>query len=489
MMPRTLFTKLALVLALLLLGVGLIYGIISFSLTRHYQQELLQNLNRDLAHNLLMDRNLISDGKLNKEALKETFNYYMMVNPSIEIYLLDKDGRILSYSADPDKVKRTHVNMEPIKDFIEKKDFPLLGDDPRSFERQKVFSVCDIPSESNDKGYLYVVLRGEEYERIEKIFQDNYILQISGTALLISLVAALFVGLYLFRFLTRRLNNIAGLMQEFTQNDFQEHVPYPEAMDMMRGDEIETLGCHYNKMAEHIQEQLTDLKDQDNLRRELVANVSHDLRTPLAALQGYIETLQLMGNKLDAKTHDEYLDTALKNSRRLTNLVEELFELAKLDARDISLKEEDFSIAELIQDIIQKFQMLAKEKNIELKMSGADGLPYVCADIGLVERVMENLISNALQHTPDGGTVEVVLAKQNEKIDIQVVDTGNGIAEKDLPHIFTRFYRADNNERGDTHAGLGLAIAKHIIALHNSTITVESKLDEGTKFSFWLECA
>ncbi|MDH5571304.1 MAG: HAMP domain-containing histidine kinase [Gammaproteobacteria bacterium] len=487
MMPRTLFTKLALVLALLLLGVGLIYGLISFSLSRHYQQELLQNLNRDLAHNLLTDRNLVANGELNQDALKETFNYFMMVNPSIEIYLLDKTGRILSYSADPGKVKRTHVDIKPIKDFLEKKDFPLLGDDPRSFERQKVFSVCDVPSENQDKGYLYVVLRGEEYERIEKIFQDSFILQISGAALLISLVVALFVGLYLFRFLTRRLNNLAGLMQGFSQNDFSEHIPYPE--DKKRGDEIELLGCHYNKMAEHIQKQLTDLKQQDNLRRELVANVSHDLRTPLAALQGYIETLQLMGAKLDGQTHDEYLNIALKNSRRLTNLVEELFELAKLDARDISLKLEAFSIAELIQDIIHKFQVLANDKNIALEMDAPEKLSFVKADIGLIERVLENLISNALQHTPASGKIIVQLREHDNKVDVMVTDTGKGIAEKDLPHIFTRFYRADSSEKGDTHAGLGLAIAKHIVALHNSSIKVESRLNKGTKFYFWLDCA
>ena len=487
MMHRTLFTKLALVLALLLIGVGLLYGLISFSLSRHYQQELVQNLNRNLAHHLVTDRNLVTNGKINQEALKETFNHYMMVNPSIEIYLLDEKGKILSYSADPGKVKRTHVDIKPIREFMDKKEFPLLGDDPRSYERKKVFSVCDFPADANTKGYLYVVLRGEEYERIEKIFQDNFILQISGVALLISLVVALFVGLYLFRYLTRRLNNLAGLMQSFTLNDFQEHIPYPE--DSKRGDEIESLGCHYNKMAEHIQKQLSDLKDQDDLRRQLVANVSHDLRTPLAALQGYIETLKLQGEKLDAETKNEYLSTALKNSRRLTNLVEELFELAKLDARDICLNQEAFSIAELMHDIVQKYQVLAKDKNITLKMSATDGLPYVYADIGLVERVMENLISNALQHTPEGGLVEIILNKQQEKIDIQVVDTGKGIADKDLPHIFTRFYRADNNERGDAHAGLGLAIVKHIVALHNSTINVESKIGKGTKFSFCLDCA
>ena len=143
-MPKTLFTKLALALTVLLLGIGLLYSVLSTYLTRHYQQEFLQNLNRDLASNLVTERELVSDGVLNQSALKDTFTHYMMVNPSIEIYLLDSTGNILSYSADPGQVKRKKVDMQAVMDFTEGKAFPLLGDDPRSFERNKIFSVAPI---------------------------------------------------------------------------------------------------------------------------------------------------------------------------------------------------------------------------------------------------------------------------------------------------------------------------------------------------------
>jgi len=487
MMPKTLFTKLALALTVLLLGIGLLYSGLSTYLTRHYQQEFLQSLNRDLASNLLIDRKLMSDGVLDEVALKETFTHYMVVNPSIEIYLLDPEGKILSYSADPGKVKRTSVDMKPVMDFTEGKMFPLLGDDPRSFEKRKIFSVAPITFADGSMKYIYVVLRGEEYERVERLFEESFLLQLSAIALFISLLIGFIVGLLLFLVLTRRLQKLSRLMDEFSESSFTGHDVYPERSS---SDEIDMLGRHYNKMAERIREQLDDLKKHDHLRRELVANVSHDLRTPLAALHGYIETLKLKSDSFDDATRTEYLDTALKHSRRLTKLVEELFELAKLDASEIQLHCEPFSLAELVQDIIQKLSLSAKNSRIKLTMQIADGLPFVMADIALIERALENLVANALRHTPAKGEITVILSllvdDDKNDVEIAVQDNGKGISESDLELIFDRFYRGHNKERSDHHAGLGLAIAQHIVQLHSSNIVVISTEGAGSLFSFRL---
>lgn len=482
-MGKTLFTKLALALVLLLLGIGLLYAGLSTYLTRHYQQEFLQNLNRDLASNLLIDRNLMSNGVLDEVALKETFTHYMVVNPSIEIYLLNTDGEILSYSAEPGKVKRNSVDMKPVMDFTEGKKFPLLGDDPRNLEKHKIFSVAPVSFADGSMKYIYVVLRGEEYERVERLFEESFMLQLSAIALLISLLIGCIVGLLLFLLLTRRLQKLSRLMQDFSKSSFTGHSVYPERSS---NDEIDVLGHHYNRMAERIREQLNDLKKHDDLRRELVANVSHDLRTPLAALHGYIETLKLKSDSFDDATRAEYLDTALKHSRRLTKLVEELFELAKLDASETPLNCEPFSLAELVQDIIQKLSLTAKNSHIILSMRVADGLPFVIADIALIERALENLVANALRHTAAEGEVKLILNMCQGEVEVTVQDNGSGISESELTHIFDRFYRGHNKERSDHHAGLGLAIAQHIVHLHQSDIEVVSTEGEGSRFSFSL---
>ncbi len=484
MMPRTLFAKLALSLTLLLLGVGLLYALLSASLAHHYQQVFLQNLNRDLAQNLIAERQLISGGVLDEAALKKAFMHYMTVNPSIEIYLLDADGGIRSYSAEPEKVKRARVDLGPIRSFLSGQMFPLLGDDPRSFDRNKVFSVAPVPSAEAPQGYLYVVLRGEQYDRAEQLFQGDFLARLSTVAVLVSLVAGLAVGLLLFRLLTRRLHSLTHLMDRFRESNFTEHSPYP--LRRGRQDEIEQLGAHYNQMAERIRGQLSDLTRQDEVRRELVANVSHDLRTPLAALQGYIETLKLKADSFDAATRAQYLDVALAHSRRLTRLVEELFELAKLDARETHLQREPFAPAELVQDVIQKFQLAAAERAARLRMECREPLPFVEADIGLIERVLENFLSNSLRHTAPGGEIRVALQRRDPEVEIQVRDNGAGIPAQDLPHVFDRFYQGGSKERSGDHAGLGLAIAQRIINLHGQTIQVSSQPGQGTVFTFCL---
>lgn len=157
---RTLYARLATGLFVLLVAVGLLYAFIGSAALRHYQETLSQALNRDLARDLVSDRDLVNEGRLNEAALKETFDLYMTINPGIEIYLLDRAGTILSYSADPDKIVRNRVSLPPIRRFLDDAaSYPVLGDDPRSHDRQKVFSVTPVPSTERPEGYLYVVLR------------------------------------------------------------------------------------------------------------------------------------------------------------------------------------------------------------------------------------------------------------------------------------------------------------------------------------------
>ncbi|MBK7485387.1 MAG: hypothetical protein IPI70_04340 [Nitrospira sp.] len=209
---------------------------------------------------------------------------------------------------------------------------------------------------------------------------------------------------------------------------------------------------------------MATLKQTDILRRELVANVSHDLRTPLASLHGYLETLLMKEGTLTREEYRTFLDIALKQSQRLRELVGELFELARLDSREARIQCEQFSLAELVQDVCQKFQLTVANRD-SLKSSFTDDLPFVEADIGLIERALENIINNATRYTPSGGTIAISLSHESGSVMIRISDTGCGIADHDLPYIFDRFYRA-NRQNQPGGAGLGLAITKRILELH-----------------------
>lgn len=487
-MLKTLYGKLAAVLLGLLCLIGVLYILLTLFTTRMYFQEVCQKLNRTLAEHLVSEKILIQEGQVNEEALKELFHMLMVINPSIEIYLLDRKGSILAFSAPPGKVKRQEVSLEPLNRFLSGAvNFPILGDDPRDLNRKKVFSAAPISVDNQVEGYLYVILGGEEYDSVVQMLQGSYILRLSSWVAAGSLLFALLTGLLVFNLLTRRLRRLTTVMEAFQRGDFSEHISSSHRYNAYPGDEIDRLGATFNRMADRIIQQVKKLKQTDTLRRELVANVSHDLRTPLASLQGYLETLLLKEGKLTPQEQRNYLEIATKHSERLGKLVSELFELAKLDSQEIQLHREPFSLGELVQDVAQKFQLVAEQKKIKLQTDFRADLPFVLADIGLIERVLENLIENAIRYTPEGGTVTVALIHRDNVITIEVTDTGCGIPQEDLPYIFDRFYRVEKNHPERSRgAGLGLAIAKRTLELHGSPIEAKSTISVGTAFTFRL---
>jgi predicted ATPase/signal transduction histidine kinase len=239
-------------------------------------------------------------------------------------------------------------------------------------------------------------------------------------------------------------------------------------------------------------ERLKDDLEAENsyLRRDLIANVSHDLRTPLVSMRGYLEVLVAKGDRLDAEQRARHLAVAVRQSEHLARLVDELFELAKLDFKGITLDRETFALGDLANDVLQKFQLAADGHRINLSAEVRPGLPCVHADLGLIERVLENLIGNALRHTPAGGRVTVRLQAGAGGVEVEVADTGGGIAAADLPHVFDRYYRsAEARRAGASGAGLGLAITRRILELHGSRIAVDSTVGVGTRFVFCLPAA
>ncbi len=494
-MFKTLYSRLAATLFGLLCLVGIAYVLLTLFTTRTYLQEVTQKLNLTLAKHLTSEKILMQEGQINQEATKDIFHMLMVINPNIEIYLLDPEGKILTYSAPPGVVKREAVSLSPVSAFLDKStppSLPLLGDDPKDLDRKKIFSVAPILGNNKTEGYLYVVLGGEEYDTVVKLLQGSYIVRLSTVTGMGILLLTFFAGLLFFNLLTRRLRNLSATLDQFTQSDFSIPLdPLKKNTDTAAppsaGDEIDRLSTTFYKMADRILKQIEALKETDRVRREWIANISHDLRTPLAALQGYLETLLLKEGKLSPEEQKQYLKIALQHSDRLGKLVLQLFELAKLDSEQVQLNWERFSIGELTQDIVQKFQLKAQNKGIQLEASCQEVLPFVWGDIGMIERVLENLIENGIRHTPKGGRVAVKLLPNVEKIGIEVTDTGCGIPSEAVPFIFDRFYRVDKNRSNRSDGvGLGLAIAKRILELHESPIAVHSTLNVGTTFTFHL---
>ncbi len=253
----------------------------------------------------------------------------------------------------------------------------------------------------------------------------------------------------------------------------------------------------FAQMTARIDTQWRELSQQDQQRREMVANISHDLRTPLTSLHGYLETLRLKADTLSREDRERYLGVALGQSRKVGQLAQARFELARLACGVVKPEPEPFSLPELVQDEFQKFEFAAQARRQHLVADIAPGLPAVNADLGMIERVLTNLLDNAIRHTPEGGRIEVQLTRDGPAAQVQVSDTGPGIPEPLQPTLFVRpvFGRARRGATAGTagdpaeRGGLGLLIVQRILQLHGSAIGLVARSEAaglGAVFRFRL---
>jgi signal transduction histidine kinase len=462
---------------------------------RHAAQDALetaQRLQLDLAATIAKQqpRPLIgADGQPDRQALADLAMHAMALNPALEVYLLDTEGRVLGHALDSRDVMAPRVDLSVVRQLAAREhtppDLPLLGDDPRRPGARNVVSVEGLSTEGRMTGYLYVVLQGQTQQAVAAAVAQSGAWRELVLLTLLCTAAAVLLLVVVMRTLTRPLRRLTDDVRAF----------HAHADDPLRpvagGDEVDALRQATHAMQQRIEQQLQHLQDNDRLRRELVSNISHDLHTPLASVQGYVETLLLAGDGLDADTREQHLRTAMRHLKRLQRRIADLFELSKLDAGQVAPRLEPFRLGELLQDVVQDSQLAATERGVRLTLAdGAETRARVLADIGLIERVLQNLVDNALRHTPRGGAVTLAIERDGaDTWRVAVIDTGSGIAREHLPHIFERYWRADDAPEQPGHgasAGLGLAIVKRILDLHGSAVRVLSDPPHGTRFEFSL---
>lgn len=492
MRPNTLYGKLATVLLVIFLFlVFLFVAVIQYSMEM-YHHEVSQRLHRQLAETIVSSNEFFKDDKVNESAVSEVFHHAMEINPSIEVYLLDTKGTILSYSAPPGKVLRKRIDLEPLHQYLRHEGrLPLYGDDPRDYQREKTFSAAPIPDGDVLQGYLYVILGGERHDSILEKLRSSYNLRLTIWLFVAALLFSLFVALLSFRMLTRRLQGLTRAVEMFEGSKFSKKPNgYLSTIAGENGDEIDRLQTNLSQMADHMIDQMDQLKRAQKSLREMIANVSHDLRTPLTALGGYLETVMLKDEELTNTQRMRYLEIASSHRERLSKLIDELFELGKLDSAAMKINKETFPLGELVLDVAQKFELRADQNGIDITAEIPSSLPHVVADIGLIERVFDNLIDNAFRHTLKGGRILLTVRPDHDCVTITVSDTGHGIPEHDIPHIFDRHFQMKRSEKERSgRTGLGLAISKRIVELHGGYIDVQSKVGTGTQFMFQLPIA
>ncbi|MDP7592548.1 MAG: HAMP domain-containing sensor histidine kinase [Litorilituus sp.] len=488
-MKRSLYQRLAISVSLAFIAIVCLLFWYSDNLAGHSRHQAEQQLHMQLAAHLAQDNPLLKDGVYDKPALENLFHTLMVLGPAFEFYYLDPTGNILTYSAKPEKIKRKSVDLTPLVSFISKpQNTPVYGDDPKSHTGKKIFSVAPIFNNEQLQGYLYVIIGGEIYDSVlERVNTDQLFQQFAGIVLA-SLFLVLLLLLVLFRFFTKPICALVADMEKIKASKFTRTELTLTQWQNNNQNEVQLLGHTFTEMVDIINEQFTRLSENERIRKELLAHLSHDLRTPLAAIQGYVETMVIKNDNLSITEQKIYLNTVLKNACQLKQLIDQIFELAHLEDGQVSINLETFPIGELIHDIVAKFSLKASDKNITLSLKPKQCSHLVYSDIAKIERILSNLIDNALRHTPDNGEISLEVTQAQDKIIVAVTDNGSGISQDDIAYIFDARYRASNaTEDKQKHAGLGLAICKKLSVILNSDIKVTSCLGQGSRFTFHLK--
>lgn len=496
----TLGTRLAIALIAIVITSAISMLFVSQHLMRTYHEELTQKLNASIAMYINAEHQLLSNDSLavDLNTIRQLSHQAMIINPIAEVYLLDTTGQIIAHALPDDALQQKHVPLAPIRQFLSASaELPIRGPDPRNNGQQKIFSATELRVDGQLRGYLYVVLGSKVYDDIGSLLLQSYTGELALISIVIIAVLAILTGLLIFKLLLTRLHALTDSICRFSQQHAEpgEAPPCTAALTQHRPqDEIALLSATFAQMSERIEDQFRQLKDADAARRELISNVSHDLRTPLASMRGYMETLIIKDGELDASARQHYLKTALSSANRLNKLISELFELSKLEAPSTALNLETFSLTELVYDTVQKFELEFTEKGLQWQLCSQDQNILVRADISLIQRVFENLVRNAIAYTPCDGIIRFELEpgtfSAGAPARVRVIDNGCGISESDLPYIFNRFFtNPDRSREGTPSTGLGLAIVKRILDLHQSEISVTSQLNQGTRVEFELSQA
>ncbi len=314
------------------------------------------------------------------------------------------------------------------------------------------------------------------------MFASQHDLLLAIVLLLFASGIAMILGYFLSSTVTMRINLLKDAAQKLADGELQTRVP------VSGRDEVSALAATFNQMAEQLQTADQKQRELENLRNDLIAWVGHDLQTPLASMRAILEALS-DGVVEDPEMVKRYLLTAQRDVMSLSALIDDLFQMSQLDAGGFPLNRANVSLSDLISDTLESFSQLALQHEVKLEGQVDSNVDPVFMDTQAIGRVFNNLISNALRHTPRGGEIKVEAQRSGSGVEVTVSDTGEGIRSQDIPHIFERFYRGDasrSRNRGTSGAGLGLAIARGIVQAHGGDIRVESHVGQGTRFIFQL---
>ncbi|MBR9727545.1 ATP-binding protein [Shewanella intestini] len=454
------------------------------------RNQIQQSLHQELADHMAHINPLLSQGITSDAALKEAFHDFMLLGPSFEIYTLDPNGRVIAYDAKAEKIKTQRVDTAIIQQFLNGNELPILGTDPRSTDTQKIFSVTKlVNTDGLHSGYLYVIIGGEDFDSWQTLIQAENQPQVWGATIGFWIVFALLLFVILLRYFTRPIDKLAKELHQLQSGAASGDL---QLLQRARGGgEISQLSDNINTLLIQIHQQQQQVKRQQQAKHDFLLHLSHDLKTPLTALLGYIDTWLILPKDSRDPALIQY---AANSGQTLQQLLGQLLELAALENGQIHAQLQQIELTDLLADIEHTFTPRANKLNVSLNFSHIQSTS-IYTDPQLMKRIINNLIDNALRYTPADGEISIYTQTQGDKQWLAVKDTGSGMHQ----HEVEALRQLSMNQNEDTEykventlnfehdqplpqLGVGLAIVRQLLGLLQCKIDIQSTPGEGSQF-------
>ncbi len=474
-------------MAALLLLFGSIAAALAWRAVAAREQETLQRLSAGLAAHIVKHWPEVSasaGGADDDGARQALIRMLMTVNPAIQVYMLDGLGNVQSYLGAPGMVRVGRVDLAPLQRFIAGAELPIAGTDPMGSGQLRVFSAAAFaarPGQTTPPGYLYIVLDGPAQVALGSATSSASVWRHALAAAAIALVLTMIVGVYVFRRLARPLTALASRLHAFELEPAAAAAAATAPHATATGnDEVQAMATAFDTMSARMRQQHEQTQALAHAHREVIANVAHDLRTPLTTLHGHLEALG--SHVMSPERRQRHLGVALAQSQRVRRLVQQLFELATLQSLPGLLAHERFRLDEVLADTVMQFGLVPPQHRV--RWQGAPPGPVeLDGDLQLIERALTNLIDNALRHAPSAAPVQVSLRCSEREVAVLVADHGPGMPPELAQRLNAGVCVRDpaiRRDRGGGLGGLGLAIAQRIAALHGGRLHTLPSATGGT---------
>ncbi len=456
----------------------LFMGIAYFS-TVAFHEASTQLLNKDVAAHIAEFTSPFENNGINKKKADSVFHNAMVISPSAEVYFLDAAGKVIAFHASEKDIRLWNVPLHNIQKLIEAKGEKYIkGADPRDPSNPKIFSAAEVNNKTKKLGYIYVILSSNP--QVTKTLYNSYLGRLLLKALFVIIaISVIFSFIYINR-IKRGFNRMIPVFDRFESGDFTARFETKEAHD-----EMAPITHSFNKLADLLVYNINRLTKSEKERKDFIATISHDLRTPLSIAKGYTETLLIKkaGPELSTGQQDQYLHLVLQKIAQIENMVQQLFELSKMEAVEFKPNKEPFVLSEIVRENIHIYQLIASEKNVSLACTECLYHVWVNADISMMERVFQNLIDNAIKSTPEGGKIQVSITADNTDLVFRIENNGSPLSEELLNWINNHEDESSFSGNRPPKLGLGLLIIKKILLLHQYTFRAESNTGIGNAFT------